>query len=109
VAFDPVVAAVLVSPVSVDPDGMTARRLNIVAGNPDIAGTVPAVVAVDPNPAFMRDGAGMFDDDGRRANLHIDPLCKCRGEAEECGRSNEEQFLHRSGFFLSGIYFGDGY
>jgi len=97
VAFDPIPAAALVSPVPVDPDGIPARWFNIVAGHPDIAGAVPTVIAVDPHPSFVRNGAGMFDDDVRRFDLNIDMLREGWGDAEQCSCSNQKQFLHEWG------------
>ncbi len=50
VAFVPDVAAALVDPVAFDPDRMRTGRGHIGSWNPDIAVTVPAMIAGVPGP-----------------------------------------------------------
>ena len=38
------------------------------AGNPDEAGAIPAVIAIDPHETTLRWPAALFNDDGRRRN-----------------------------------------
>jgi hypothetical protein len=74
VTFDPDVASTGMAPVTGNPDGVGARRLSPSAGDPDVTGTVPAVIAADPGPARVRPRAGMFDDYRRRTDAHDDLL-----------------------------------
>jgi len=49
---DPAVTTML--PVMGDPNRVAMRGANPVAVNPNVAVAIPAVVAVDPDPTFMR-------------------------------------------------------
>jgi hypothetical protein len=53
VAFDPDVAVATVVPVTVDPVGMGVWWFHIGSGNPDVALTIPTMVAVVPCPVGM--------------------------------------------------------
>ena len=69
-------------------------------GNPDIAVTIPAVIARHPDPAFVRAWTRMFNERRWRADLDINMLRKRGGDrrdAEDCSRSDEKEFFHRSG------------
>ena len=76
-AFDPVPAASLMAPVAGNPFSVGARWRDPVAGHPDIAGAVPAVITANPDPTRMRTPARMFDDDRRRADANVDVLRRC--------------------------------
>jgi hypothetical protein len=60
VAFYPDVAAGAGAPVAFYPMGSAVRRLSVVAADPDVAGSVPAVEAGLPDPAGMRGGGNDF-------------------------------------------------
>lgn len=67
VAFDQDPAVTAVLPVMRDPDRVAMRGTNPVAVDPDITVAIPAVIAVDPHPTFMRRTVVFFDDGrGRR-------------------------------------------
>jgi hypothetical protein len=95
VAVDPDVAAADMPPSASNPDSVGAGRRGPAAGDPDVAGAVPAVIAADPNPATMRARARMFDDDRRRSNADDNALGEGRRQAEERGRGDKKQFLHK--------------
>jgi hypothetical protein len=81
-------------PAAVNPDSMGTGWLDPVARDPDMGVSIPAVVATDPDPAGMRTGTAMFDDDGWRADLDIDVLRERHaGDTEQCSGGNEKQFL----------------
>jgi len=83
-----------------NPDGVLARRRDPVARDPDITVTIPAVVSIHPDPAFVRTGARMFNEGRRRTDLDVNVLGKRGGDrrdAEDCSRCDEKEFLHRSG------------
>jgi len=56
-----------------DPDIAGMRRANPVAVDPDVAVAIPAVIAVNPDPAFMRRTLVGFVNGRRRrhANNHL--------------------------------------
>jgi hypothetical protein len=71
VAFDedPAIAPLL--PAMGNPGRAGMRGADPVAVDPDVAVAIPAVIAVDPDPAFMRRRAIVFDDGrGRRHANH---------------------------------------
>jgi hypothetical protein len=71
VAFDedPTIAPLL--PAMGNPDRAGMRGADPMAMGPNVAMAVPAVIAVDPHPAFMRRRAIAFDDGrGRRHASH---------------------------------------
>ena len=63
VAFYPDVAVVVMVPMTFNPAGVGMRRLLVDAGDPDVAVTVPAMVAIVPGPArvFVRRDGDNFD------------------------------------------------
>ena len=92
VAFDPDIAATAMGPVSLHPTRMRMRWLSVVAGNPYVAATVPAMVAGLPDPVTMlwRRGGNHFDRARRRRadaddDLGIRQGAGCEQSAEgEC-------------------------
>lgn len=77
-------------PVAIDPDSMGAGWTDPLAGNPNVAAAIPAVVAGTPVPTVMGTGTAMLDDDVWRFDLNIDVLREGWGDAEECSCGNEE-------------------
>ena len=67
---DPAVTAVL--PAMGDPDRVAMRGANPVAVDPDVTVAVPAVIAVDPDPTFMRRTVMDFDDGRGRRHANYD-------------------------------------
>ena len=61
--FYPDVAFAMVIPVAVNPVGVGMGCFDIGSGNPDVAVTVPAMVAIVPSPArvFVRRDGDNFD------------------------------------------------
>jgi hypothetical protein len=57
-AFDPDIATAMVVPVAIDPARVGVRWFDVVSGNPDVAITVPTMVAGVPCPAGMLVGRG---------------------------------------------------
>jgi hypothetical protein len=94
VAVDPDIAAANVAPVAGDPDGVRAGRGSPAARHPGVAGTVPAVIAADPNPARVRTRAAVFHDNRGRSDADNDALGECRRQAEERGCGDEEKLFH---------------
>lgn len=101
VTFDPVPSAGLMTPVAADPHGVGTGWSCPAAGRPDVAGSIPAVIAADPDPAGVGARSGVLHDDGWWADADIDMLSEGRGQAEESSCSNKEELLHTRGFFLS--------
>jgi hypothetical protein len=101
VAFYPDVASAAAVPVAFYPAGVGVWGLGEVAGNPDVAGTVPAVKAGLPDQAGVRgDGNDLYGTRWRRADAD-DDLCAGRGcrksDAEGC---DEEWLLELHGVDL---------
>jgi hypothetical protein len=67
VTFYEDIAAVAVYPVMGDPMRMGMGWTIPAAGNPDVAGPIPAVVSVDPNVFASWGRAARFDDGGGRS------------------------------------------
>ena len=67
VAIAPDVAAALVDPFASNPDGVSVGWLDIRSADPDVAISVPAVVALMPGPVgvFVRWWGYALDDVGR--------------------------------------------
>jgi hypothetical protein len=63
VTFDPDVAAMALVPVTGDPVGVGVGWFDVGSGDPDVAVTVPAMVAIVPGPArvFVRRDGDNFD------------------------------------------------
>jgi hypothetical protein len=65
--------AALLAPVTLDPDCTAVGRAAILAADPDIAMTIPAVIARDPDPTFMGcDRYNFYGTRRRRSNTHYD-------------------------------------
>jgi len=77
VAFLPIPAATFVTPVTGDPLGVAARRLDVMARDPDVSTAVPAVITTDPDPTFMGTRTRVFDDDRRWADANVNVLREC--------------------------------
>jgi hypothetical protein len=69
--------------VACDPDGMRARWCGPVTGRPNVTGTVPAMIAADPDVAGMRAWAIVFND--RRWRRDADDNLRLRGIGQETG------------------------
>jgi len=82
-AVDPIPAAWAASPVTWHPARVRAWRSSIGSRDPDVAATVPAVIAALPDPVRMADRPDRNDltHRWRRSNADID-LRLCRG----CGQ-----------------------
>jgi hypothetical protein len=61
VAFDPNIATVTLVPVTGDPAGVGVGWFDVGSRDPDVAVTVPAVIAVVPGPTGMLAGYGGND------------------------------------------------
>ena len=72
VAFDEEPAAVAIRPMSGYPLRARMRLHNIAAWNPDVAGSVPAMVSAGPDISGMRRRAGALDDNRGRGNTNDD-------------------------------------
>lgn len=106
VSLDPVPATAFMTPVSRDPLRSSIGRPRPVAGHPDVALAIPAVMACDPNPACVRPGAGTLHDRRRRTDADVDMLRKCGRQAQERCRSDEKQLLHCLIFLSSKKMYG---
>jgi hypothetical protein len=101
-AVDPDIAAALVYPAAVDPDGSVTGRGSIGTRDPDVAGTVPAMVAMAPGPIGMSVGARRNDFAWRyRWPDPDDDL----GIGDTCGKEkttngSEKNFFHRAISFV---------
>jgi hypothetical protein len=89
VAGVPDVATALLAPLSGDPNGPAMRRTHVSSGNPNVAVSIPAVVAGNPDPVAVY-GRGLWDDfDGarrRRADADNDlRVGSANGEKEGAG------------------------
>jgi hypothetical protein len=97
VTFDPDVAVAVVVPVAIDPAGMGVGWLNVGSRNPDVAITVPPMVAGVPRIVGVLVGRGrdVFNGAGRRTDADYDlGLCDTCGE-KECAGDSGEYFFHR--------------
>ena len=74
VTVDPVPAAALMTPVTIDPDGMGMRGADPLSRNPDIVRAIPAVVSGAPVPARVRPRRTVFDDNRRRTDVDVNAL-----------------------------------
>jgi hypothetical protein len=96
-AFVPDVAAAFFAPLTGDPYGSAMWRTAILAVDPDVGVAVPAVVAGDPDIAFVGWGGDDFDFVRRRWADADDDLGVCvsgaDGEEESTG-CGEKLFLH---------------
>ena len=81
VAFDQDPAVTAMLPAVCDPDRAGMRGANPVTVNPDVAVAIPAVIAVDPDPTFMR-WMVMDLDDGRGGRHANDDLRRNGGRNE---------------------------
>jgi hypothetical protein len=70
VAFYEDPAATAMNPVMCCPMRARMRRTVPATGNPDVAGSVPALIAVDPHEAALRRWGTALDDGRRRANAN---------------------------------------
>jgi hypothetical protein len=73
-AIVPDVAATLVDPLASNPDGVSVGWFDIRSGDPNVAISVPAVVALMPSPVgvFVRGWGYALDDVGRGADANDD-------------------------------------
>ena len=78
---DPAVAALV--PTMRNPDSARMGWLDPMAMDPDVAVPVPAVIAVDPDPAGMRWMVVDFDDGRRRCDANHDSDLRQSGGREE--------------------------
>jgi len=97
VAGVPDVAATLFAPLTFDPDGAVMRRAAVGSVDPDVAVAIPAVIAGNPDVAFMRgDGYDLHGTWGRRANADDDLRVGGANGKEKAAGCNEKLFLHGS-------------
>ena len=103
VAFDQDPAVTAMLPAMRDPDRATMRGANPVAVNPDVAVAIPAVIAVDPDPTFMR--WMVVDLDDGRGGRHANDDLRRNGGRNEADSKQQRQcgFFHRD-FALHGKY-----
>ena len=103
VAFDQDPAVTAMLPAMRNPDRAMMRGANPVAVNPDVAVAIPAVIAVDPNPTFMRRMVVDLDDRLGRRNAHND-LRHTGGRNEtDSKQQRQRSFFHRN-FALHGTF-----
>jgi hypothetical protein len=96
--FGPDIAFTSAVPMTVDPAGVWMRRLLIDTGNPDVAVTVPTMIATMPGPIamlgwrwwnnFMR----TFRWSNTNDNLGLGNTC----DEQNAASDSEEGFLHRA-------------
>ena len=72
VAFDQDPAVTAMLPAMRNPDSIAMRGANPVAVNPDVAVAIPTVIAVDPDPTFMRWMVVDLDDGRGGRHAHDD-------------------------------------
>jgi hypothetical protein len=93
VAFYPDVAAAAAVPMAFYPAGVGVWGLSEVAGNPDVAGTVPAVKAGLPDPAGVRGyGDDLYGARRRRPDAY-DDLRAGRGCCKSDAEGGDEEWL----------------
>jgi hypothetical protein len=66
VSFVPDVTAALAAPLTLHPNRATTRGTLVVAADPDVTMTVPAVIAADPDPIAVLVGHNRDDFDRTR-------------------------------------------
>jgi len=96
VASVPNVAAALLAPLSFHPDSAVMRWAAIDTGHPDIAMSVPAVVAGNPHVTFVWRGRNDFDwARRRRADAHNN-LSIGRANGKKYSTDSGKQLLFHS-------------
>jgi len=86
----PNMAATLFAPVALDPDRSFMRRTAVGAVNPDVAVTVPAVVARNPHVTRTRRGNYLNRAGRRWANADDDLGVGNPDREDKCRYSDEE-------------------
>ena len=98
VAGVPDVAAALGTPLSGDPDGPATRWTAVGTGDPDVAVTVPAMVAVNPNKTGLRRHAALFNNGSRwtyaNRNLRLGSHRNHSHSQGQCEQYCQYNFLH---------------
>jgi hypothetical protein len=98
VPFSPDVAVVAVIPTTIDPSGVGMWGLLVGSGNPDVAVTVPAMVASVPGPIGVLVGTrwNYLADTSGRADAHYDlRVCYSCGESKSTD-CREKKFVHEA-------------
>jgi len=97
------IPSVTMHPVMGDPMLVGMWRTVPAAGDPDVPGSIPTVVSVDPDVALMGHGPARLDDGGGRS--YADHDLRKRGGRQQ--RSSEQQswkiFLHVRYFLLTRV------
>jgi hypothetical protein len=102
VSLDEYPSVVVMNPVMWHPHRVLVRRTLITSRNPDVAGTVPAMVAGDPNIPTLRGRAWMFNDCHRWSNMYIYlGVGSRRKHRADCKQSCECNFLQVENSFRS--------
>ena len=100
----PDVASALGTPLAFNPNSAAMGRAAVATGNPDVAVTVPTVIAGDPDPVAVN-GWGRGDDfygaRRRRANADHDLRVGHADGEEECAGCGEDLLLHRFCFSMN--------
>jgi hypothetical protein len=94
VTFYKNVATVAVHPAMGDPVLAGMGRTVPAAGNPDIAGAIPAVIAIDPDVSVARDWTACLNNGGGRS--YADHDLRKRGGRQQSGSEQQswKKFLH---------------
>jgi hypothetical protein len=94
VAFDQNVAAIAMHPMMGDPTLAMMGRTVPAAGNPDVMGAVPAVVAIDPDEFRAGAGGAGFNNGGGRS--YADHDLRKRGGRHQSSSEQQswKKFLH---------------
>jgi hypothetical protein len=79
VAFDPIPPSTSVDPVTRNPFGIMVRIVNVVAGNPNIAASVPPPVSRIPNMIVARRWWRGLNPYCRRGNPDNNFICRRLG------------------------------
>jgi hypothetical protein len=100
VAFDHDVPTIAMYPVMGDPVLAVMRRTIPTAGHPDVTGSIPAMVAVDPNVLTAWRRAAGFDNGSGRSDADHD--LRKRGSRHQSSSEQQswKKFLHDRLFLL---------
>jgi hypothetical protein len=77
------------------PNRAGTRRTYPVAGHPDIARSVPAVIAGDPDESRLRRRPVTFYYGRRRADLHVNLRERRSRKQSECQQGSEQNLSHK--------------
>ena len=100
VAFDQDVTAIAMDPVMGNPTRVRMRRTIPAAGNPDVTGAIPAVIAIDPDKFRAWARAARFNDGSGRSYTDHN-LRKRGGRQQSSGKQQSwQKFLHVRSFLL---------